>query len=213
MTTKRSVATVRIQSMGPIRADPTPDWEFAHIERARKDPAAFAPLYEAYVDLVWRYAMSRLGDQESASDATSQTFIKAIAALPDYRPQRQGNGTSFRSWLMTIARNVVIDEARKSRPAVGLDEADAQPWLVDDAGSPEDLAIAAAERLRIERALERLPETQRTIVELRAIGMKGVEIAHLLDLSIPAVKTASHRAYARLRELLSDGNTHREVSK
>ena len=188
----------------PVPAGPVPGWEMVHIERARRDPAAFAPLYEAYADLVWRYALSRLGDRERAADATSQTFQKAITALGSFRPDHRGGATTFRAWLMTIARNVVIDEARRARPTLALDEPAVQPWLVDDTGSPEASAIASAERQRIERALAQLPAAQRQIVELRAIGMKGAEIAQLLKMSIPAVKTANHRAYARLRELLGE---------
>jgi RNA polymerase sigma-70 factor (ECF subfamily) len=178
--------------------------EFARIVAAQADPRAFAPLYEAYVDLVWRYALSRLGERERAADATSQTFQRALAALPGYQPQRRGEGTTFRAWLMTIARHVVIDELRSARPATPLDAPAAERWLVDDARGPEAHAVAADERRRVNDALARLPDTQRQIVELRLIGMKGREIAALLDMTESAVKTAHFRAIARLRELLND---------
>ena len=75
-----------------------------------------------------------------------------------------------------------------------------------------DVAIAAAERQRINRALGRLPETQRQIVELRAAGMRGAEIAQLLNMTIGAVKTANHRAYSRLRELLDEDGSKQDLS-
>jgi RNA polymerase sigma-70 factor, ECF subfamily len=206
VTAERLMQHETIGTPEPARAGPAPGWELAHIERARRDPAAFAPLYEAYVDLVWRYALSRLGDQERAADATSQVFIKAIAALPGFRPKRRIGGTTFRSWLMTIARNVVIDEVRKHRPTSALDDPKAERHLVDIARdhSPEEHAVSADERRRIERALRHLPDTQRKIVELRAVGMTGPEIADVLGMSVPAVKTANHRAFVRLRELLGE---------
>jgi RNA polymerase sigma-70 factor (ECF subfamily) len=92
-----------------------------------------------------------------------------------------------------------------------LDDSSVQPWLIDGERSPEEAAIAAAERQRIDRALSRLPETQRQIVELRAAGMKGVEIAQLLDMTVGAVKTANHRAYLRLRELLDEGSSEQDI--
>jgi RNA polymerase sigma-70 factor (ECF subfamily) len=193
------------------REGPATNWELAHVERARRDPEAFAPLYEAYVDLVWRYALSRLGDTELAADATSQTFARAISALPGFEPNRGTGGSAFRAWLMTIARNVVIDEARRTRNHVALDAPAAEPWLVDESRSPEATAVDAAERLRIEQALAELPEAQRQIVELRAIGMKGAEIARLLNMSLPAVKTANHRAYTRLRVLLGDADFEQDA--
>ncbi len=182
-------------------ADSGSDWELRQIELARRDPAAFAPLYEAHVDLVWRYAMSRLGDQERAADVTSQTFIKAIVALPGFRGE-PGKST-FRSWLMAIAHNAVIDDCRKTKPALPLDDPVAGR-LADRGASPEDAAIAWAERQRIQGALAQLTERQRSIVELRAAGMRGAEIAALLGMTVPAVKTANHRAYQRLRDLLTE---------
>ncbi len=178
--------------------------ELARITAAQRDVAAFAPLYEAYVDLVWRYAVSRLGDPQRAADATSITFQRAIAALSNFEPQRRGDVTTFRSWLMTIARNVVIDQTRRDRPATPLDDPSARRWLIDPGRGPEDQAVAADGRRRIGRALAQLPETQRQIVELRLIGMKGAEIASLLDMSESAVKTAYHRACTRLRDLLAE---------
>ncbi len=178
--------------------------EIAWIAAAQQDPHAFAPLYEAYVDLVWRYALSRLGDPQRAADATSTTFQRAMAALPGFQPQRRGDVTTFRSWLMTIAHNVVIDETRHHHPATDLDDPSAQRWLIDTRRGPEDHAVAADERRRVERALAQLPDTQRQVVEFRLAGMKGAEIAEMLTMSESAVKTAHFRACAHLRDLLAE---------
>jgi len=163
-----------------------------------------ASVVEAYVDLVWRYVMSRLSDPHRAADATSVSFQKALAALPNFQPQRRGDETTFRCWLMTIARNVVIDQTRRDRPTTALDDPAAQRWLIDTRRGPEDHAIADDERRRIDRALAELPDAQRQVVELRLIGMKGAEIAGLLGMTESAVKTAYHRACSRLRDLLSE---------
>ncbi len=192
---------------GPEKVSPA-DRELAQIAAAQGDPRAFAPLYEAYVDLVWRYALNRLGDQQRAADATSITFQRAISALPKYRPQRRGDETTFRSWLMTIARNVVIDDTRRTRPSTTLDDPGARHWLTDPAASPEEQAIAADERRRINRALAQLPGIPRQIVELRLIGMTGKEIADTLGMSESAVKTAHYRAIVRLRDLLTEPDSN-----
>lgn len=180
------------------------DLELAQIREAMRDPRAFAPLYERYADLVWRFALSRLGNRERAADATSQAFTRALTALPRYQPRRQGESTTFRSWLMTIARNVVIDMVRRDRPTTTLDAPSAQPWLVDLGRSPEEAAIASEERQRVQRALAQLTDQQRTVVELQSAGMKGAEIAEFLGISISAVRTTHFRAYARLRDLLRE---------
>jgi len=201
------------RAVDPIQPASEADIELERIAAAQRDAAAFAPLYEAYVDLVWRYAMSRLGDPHRAADVTSTTFQKALAALPAYQPQRRGEGTTFRSWLMTIARNAVIDEIRRERPATPLDDPAAQRWLIDTRRGPEEQVVARDERRRVERALARLPDAQRQIVELRLIGMKGAEIATMLGMTESAVKTAHHRAYTRLREWLADPPDPQERSR
>lgn len=185
------------------------EWELAQIELAKKDPAAFAPLYEAYADLVWRYAVKRLGNDERAADATSQVFINVIAALPKYKPAMRGEQTTFRSWLMMIARNVVIDEARKHRPTADLEAPATQPWLVDRSRSPEEAAIATEEQAMVRQAVAKLPEKQRRIVELRAMGLKAAEIAEMMGMTVAGIRTSNHRAYTRLRQLLGDDKGRR----
>jgi RNA polymerase sigma-70 factor (ECF subfamily) len=196
----------------PIRETSPPDdrrpspealAELRQVEAARINIDAFAPLYEAHVDLVWRYAMSRLGNQHRASDATSITFQRAIAALPRFQPRLREDGTTFRAWLMSIARNVVIDEARRQQRETSLDQSITRHALVDTARSPEAQAIASDERRLVMAALDQLPQIPRQIVELRLVGMKVAEIADILGMSQSGVKTAHFRAYARLRDLLS----------
>ena len=181
------------------------DDELRQIVAAKADPQAFAPIYERYVDLVYAYCLRRLGDPELAADATSTVFARALSALPSFEPQRRVSGSTFRSWLMTIARNVVIDLVRRQPATTPIDlGSDNELILRDRQPTPEEHAIQADERLRIERALTQLPATQRHIVELRGIGMKGAEIADILGMSVGAVKTAHFRAYSRLRILLHE---------
>lgn len=178
--------------------------ERAQIRAAQQNIQDFAPLYEKYVDLVWRYARSRLESADRAADATSSTFHKAIAALPTFLPRERNDTLTFRSWLMTIARNVVIDEIRRSPPTKSIDSPAVQPWLIDVRRSPEDYAISRDEQHRVNFALSKLPETQRQIVELRLAGLKFAEITDALGMSLSAVKTSHFRAYARLRILLAE---------
>ena len=177
--------------------------ERARIAAAQHDARAFAPLYEAYADLVWRYAMRRLGDAERASDVTSITFTRALAALPTFTPRDAPGESGFRSWLMTIARNVTIDEVRGRRPAMSLTDPAWRDRVADHRSSPEIQAIAADERRRMTDAIGRLPETQRRIVEMRLAGHTAAEIGDRLQMSVSAVNTAHFRAMGRLRDLLA----------
>jgi len=163
------------------------------VARAQQDPAAFAPLYQQYVRPIYGYCYQRLGTRESAEDATSQVFIKALAALPRYKDR------SFRSWLFTIAHHVVADVHRK-RPHLPL----ADDWDVADGGpTPEEHALSAESERSIRALLHHLTPDQREVVELRLAGLNSLEIAAVLKRRPGAIRGTQFRAYHRLRELLS----------
>jgi len=168
------------------------------IAAARHDPRAFAPLYDRYALAVYRFCYRKVGDVEAANDLTAQVFVKAIERLDRYRPTP---GATFRSWLFAIARNTVTDRWRRQRPTDSLDPI--AHTLVDREPGPERLAIEADERRRLNAVLDTLPERQRAIVELRLAGLTTVEIMAALAMTEPAVKSAQHRAYRRLREIMS----------
>ncbi len=185
----------------PINAAVPPDEEL--VPAAQVNPAAFAPLYERYADGVYRYFLRRLGNEHEAEDATSQTFIRAIAALPRYRIGCEG---TFRSWLFTIAHNVAMDRFRRIRPTTPLDPAAASLREDRSAVDPVHHALGNERRRQIERAMAGLTDRQREIIQLRLDGLNGPEIAQVLGLSLSATKSLHFRAYARLRELLEEGD-------
>jgi RNA polymerase sigma-70 factor (ECF subfamily) len=162
----------------------------AIVARARADPRAFAPLYDRYLDAVYRYCYRRLGNREAAEDATSAIFARALAALPNYRDG------SFRAWLFVIAHNIVIDTHRRRRPEQPLADT-FEP--VDREPTPEEAALASDARQSVRALLEVLPVDQRRVLELRLAGLTGAEIARVLNRSVAAVKMLQLRAMTRLR--------------
>lgn len=174
-------------SAAPIAGDD----DLAVVRLAQSDPRAFAPLYELYAPIVYHYCLRRLSDTEAASDATAIVFTKALAALPKFRPDPRREGSTFRGWLFTIAHNVVIDARRRNRNHLPLDAETTtrshSPHLVDTAASPEDHAIGTDAARRVRQLLARLPDRQKSIVELRLAGLSGAEIAQSLGMSESAV--------------------------
>jgi RNA polymerase sigma-70 factor (ECF subfamily) len=167
--------------------------EAAQIALARRDPRAFAPLYEHYADPVYRYCHRRLGDPDAAADATSKVFVRALAALPRYQH------ASFRSWLFAIAHNTLVDGWRTARivaPLVaGTEHADPAP-------SPEDQILSEDAGREVRALLARLPADQRHVVEMRLAGLSNQEIADALGRSVGATKMLHVRALTTLRALL-----------
>ena len=58
----------------------------ALVEAARRDPEAFGVLYQRYLPQIYRYLRARTGNADDAADLAQQVFLKALAALPGYRP-------------------------------------------------------------------------------------------------------------------------------
>lgn len=168
------------------------------IAAARRDPRAFAPLYDRYAVAIYRFCYRKVGDVEVANDLTAQVFVKAIERLDRYQPKP---GATFRSWLFAIARNTVTDRWRRHRPSHPLDPV--AHSLVDRDPGPEQQAIDAEDLIHLNATLDSLPEKQRAIVELRLAGFTTTDIMAALDMTEPAVKSAQHRAYRRLRDLMT----------
>jgi RNA polymerase sigma-70 factor (ECF subfamily) len=175
--------------------DPPGDPDGRLVAWAQQNPQAFAALYDRYFPAVYGYCLSQLGDPHAAEDAASQTFLKALAALPGYRETGR-----FRSWLFAIAHNVVLDAITRRRPETSLEAAGS---MTDPDPSPEEQAIAALEWSVLEQAIARLSPDDRSVLELRRAGLTGHEIAAALGIGHEAAKKRQLRALDRVRAELT----------
>ena len=163
------------------------------IARAKlRDPGAVALLYRRYVDPIYRYCYRRLENREAAEDATSQTFMQALAALPQLREQ------PFRAWLFAIAHNVIADVHRSHRATASLSVA---ADVVARDPTPEEWAMATEQDRALRALLTQVSSQQRQLLELRLAGLSGKEIAAVLGCSDGAVRTAQYRLVRRLRAI------------
>lgn len=166
------------------------------VQAARRDPAAFEPLYSYYLSPVYRYLRLRCGSDEEAADLTQQVFLRALAALPDYRPQ----GLPFSAWLFRIARNAAIDAHRRQRSTVAwnfLPEA-LHPISSQD---PESMTLQQERLENLRDLLAKLSQDKRELLALRfASGLTAPEIAAVVGKSEAAVKKQLTRLIAHLKE-------------
>lgn len=194
MTLLAGSGTAFDQSAPPSTFD-----ERDEIARAKRNPTAFGPLYERYVDAVYTYCARRVDDPDHAADLTAQIFTRALAALPRYRE----DGGSFRSWLFSIAHNTVIDSYRTRREHTSIEADDLGRTLAHPAHGPERIALQRDLRDAFRAAMAELTEGQREVVAMRLAGLTGPEIASATGMKLAAVKSTQFRAYTRLRDLLS----------
>ncbi len=175
----------------PSRAD-----EVDLVERAKRDPNAFGELYDRHFHQIYRFVYSRVREQATAEDVTSEVFVKALRGIGRY----QHTGRPFSAWLYQIAVNAVNDRYRSARP---VDDIDEQIGLASGGPALEDLALQAEEVRRIWALVEKLPATQRTAMVLKfQEDMKIDDIAAVMRKSPGAVKLLLHRGVGKVREAL-----------
>jgi RNA polymerase sigma-70 factor (ECF subfamily) len=160
---------------------------------ARRRPT-FAEAYDQHVWDVYGFLAYRLGRRQDAEDLTQLTFERALRAWGRFDPQRAQPAT----WLLAIARNVLIDHWRADRSAE-------QEQLDPDAPGLPSEAIGADLGLEpdLERALLALSERDRELLALRyGADLSGQQIAEVSDMSLAAVQQSLSRSLRRLREAL-----------
>lgn len=160
-------------------------------------PETFESKMLPHLNAAYTLARWITGNVQDAEDAVQEAYLRALRFFRDFR----GDG---RAWLLQIVRNTCYTRLRKKRFAEALttfdDEAHSQHSTV---GTPEVLAITAADVQLVRAAIQCLPITFREILILREIeGMSYSEIAKILDLPVGSVASALFRAREQLKKKL-----------
>jgi RNA polymerase sigma-70 factor (ECF subfamily) len=186
----------RIWAMPAEQERRVDDDEAALVAAAQADPAAFDVLYQRYLARVYRYLRAHVGSDDEAADLTQQVFLKALDALPRYRPR----GAPFAAWLFQIARHVAADAHRRRRPTLAWD---ALPEALHPlaAQEPEAAALRLEALAQLGTLLERLDASKRELLALRfAAGLTAPEIAKVVGKRPDAVKKQLSRTIQMLKE-------------
>jgi RNA polymerase sigma-70 factor (ECF subfamily) len=163
----------------------------------RGDQQAFAGLYEAHFERIYRYIYLKMGDREEAEDMTQQVFLSALRSVGSFKYQ----GTPFTAWLFRIAHNQIVDHfRRKTRRPVTFEIDDAVPSA---AAGPEAMAELSLNMAQVARATQRLTSAQQEVISLRfAGGLSIEETARAMGKNPGAIKALQHAAVLALRKLL-----------
>lgn len=159
------------------------------------DERAAAQLIGRHVAALGRFLYSAGAGSDEVEDLAQETLFRAFRRLESW----SGRGT-FRSWLLSIAGNLLRDHfrRRKGRRLVSIEEHE----VADRADPHADLAASEAEE-RLRRGLAGLPRLQREVFLLRAQqGSEYTEIAVVLGTTPGAARVHYHNAVKRLKELI-----------
>jgi len=179
-----------------LGADASTDGEL--LERTRAgDREAFGVLYERRHELVTAFLLKRTRDPEVAMDLMAETFAAALIALADRPPAIAGSAAP---WLLTIARNSLIDSYRHGRvESAARRRLALEPVQITDSDVDRVLQIAAETDLLV-RLTEELPADQFEALRARVLDERGYEeIAQELACSPAVVRKRVSRAISTLR--------------
>jgi len=160
------------------------------------DRDAFEELYRRYTRPVLGLALRRLGDRGRAEDALQEAFAAIWRSASSYDRARGQGG----AWLYTVARNAIVDGARK-RPEPPMDA----PEEASPEEGPDERAEASWLAWKVHSAIELLPDHERPVIELAYWGgLSQSEISAFLNVPLGTVKTRTRGALARLADLLEE---------
>jgi RNA polymerase sigma-70 factor (ECF subfamily) len=178
---------------------PAPDARATRLlRRAREgDREAFRAAYRELYPRVAAFVGRRCEKREDREDLIARTFHRLLERLPSFDPKR-GEAVAF---ALSIARSLLLDDARATRPSVDLSEvSEAASGLIEQR-TPLHAVLEGEELRELRARLDQLPAATRELLALRyGDGLSHRQIAALLGLSEEAVKQRASRALRELRE-------------
>jgi RNA polymerase sigma-70 factor (ECF subfamily) len=168
--------------------------ELTIIEKAKRNPQFFAPLYNKYYEVIFRYIYKRVDEQESAYDITSCVFVKAMGALNKF----EFRGVPFSSWLFRIAKSELYQSFRdqKARRTINIDSVTIVQMVdeICDDRSEEN-------REKLLKSLTLLKENELQLIEMRFFEKRSFrEIGEIIGLTENNAKVKTFRALAKLKK-------------
>jgi RNA polymerase sigma-70 factor (ECF subfamily) len=161
---------------------------------------------------VYNFIVRTVQDRNTAEDLLQEVFLRIIQRAEDFR-----GDSKFTTWLYTIARNLCIDQIRKTNlrrtvtlngPSGSIENGhrrEVTPQVVDRKPSVDRHTTSKRLREAIADAVEILPEEQREVFLMRQVqNMSFQEIANVVGVSENAIKSRMRYALEHLRKILTD---------
>jgi RNA polymerase sigma-70 factor (ECF subfamily) len=163
--------------------------------------SAWKALVDAYARRIFSMAYQFCGSREEAEDRTQEVFLKLHGALPKY-----DFGKNFTAWFLTLAKNHLIDEYRRTKwEKTQRDEFDERVLSQAAGCGPEENLVAKETKTLVWEGLNRLSADMRMVIILRDLqGQSYEEVAATLGLPLGTVKSRVNRARIQLAQVLKE---------
>ena len=176
------------------------------VNRAKKDPQAFGILYDQYYSQIFGYIIKRVANLDIAKDICSETFLKALKNLWNFR----WKNISFSFWLYRIANNEISNYFRKNKYKAPLEKIP-EPSTFQN---PSTEILEAEEELKrhqdflkIQKEISKLEIKYQEVIVLRFFEKKKInEIAEILGKKEGTIKSLLHRGLEKLKKEVSATN-------
>ena len=167
---------------------------------------AFDLLLERHQQVVFSYILYTVRNKNLADDFFQETFCKAIVTIRQGRYTESGR---FRSWLMRIAHNLMIDYFRQKKNEKTLSNDEWGRDLLNDSSLCDETVegewVRSQIRSDVKKLVQHLPHTQREVVEMRYYGeLSFKEIADITGVSINTALGRMRYAILNMRRLAAD---------
>ncbi len=169
------------------------------IRRARSgELEAMRQLYERHASRVYTVVRRLAGDDDLAADLAQDAWTNAFQKIRDFRGE-----SAFGTWVHRIAVNTALTRLRQASRRRNLEQGfDGKSTL----GNPDRWpATRAADRVTVQRALDKLPDGYRSVLWLHDVeGYTHEEIGAQLGIAVGTSKSQLSKARARLRALVAE---------
>ena len=159
----------------------------------------FIQAYDEYSDALFRYCYFRVYNRERALELSQDTFMKAW----EYLSKTDKEIENLRAFLYKVAKNLIIDDARKKklRPTSSLDDLQEQGF--DPGSDPTGAMKTLIDNRDTLKALDQLEDKYRKVVQMRYMeDMSVQDIARILDDNENNISVKIHRGLKQLRNLI-----------
>jgi RNA polymerase sigma-70 factor (ECF subfamily) len=162
------------------------------------DDAALDVLLERHAPSILRFGMKMCRDEADAEDVLQDTLLAAARGLRQFR-----GASAVSTWLYAIARSACVKKRRRAVPEmVGVDH-DEVMELASPAAPPDESVSERQIGAALEASIAALAPPYREVLLLRDVeGLSASEVASVVGVAVPAVKSRLHRARLAVRERL-----------
>jgi len=208
--TMLTISTHQVLSIGTIVNAPSrkdyrklSDEELISLIMDEGKTELFNHLYDRYADKVYRKCISFVKDKDIAKDMVQDVLLKVFTQLNKFKGKSR-----FSTWLYAITYNYCVEYYRKNNryTNVDIDEGPDFPDQNDD--NESELLSERVDRLK--RAMDRIAPEDKVILLMKYQDEGSIkELMEHLDISESAVKMRLARARKRVRQIIVDGEKHK----